>query len=59
MSEAKRVALKWVDKNEKMLVEVHQKIWELAEVGLQENRTAKILIDILEKEGFKVEKGVA
>ena len=59
MSEAKNVALKWVDQNEKMLVDVHQKIWELAEVGLQENKTAKILTDILEKEGFKVEKGVA
>ncbi|MCW4050068.1 MAG: amidohydrolase [Candidatus Bathyarchaeota archaeon] len=59
MSDGKKVALKWVDENEKMLVDVHQRIWELAEVGLQEVKTAKILTDFLEKEGFHVEKGVA
>jgi aminobenzoyl-glutamate utilization protein B len=59
LSEAKKVALEWVNKNEKLLINVHQKIWELAEVGLQEFQTANILTDILEKEGFQVEKGVA
>ena len=59
MSEPKEVALEWVKKNEDMLVDVHQKIWELAEVGLQEIKTSKTLTDILEKEGFKLEKGVA
>jgi len=57
--EGKRVALDWVDEREKMLVDVHQRIWELAEVGLQEVQTAKLLTDILEKEGFTVERGVA
>jgi aminobenzoyl-glutamate utilization protein B len=59
MMEKKREAYDWVDENEKMLVDTHQKIWELAEVGLQEVKTAKILTDILEKEGFKVQKAVA
>ena len=59
MTDAKETALEWVKKNEELLVDVHQKIWELAEVGLQEIKTAKILTDILEKEGFKLEKGVA
>jgi len=59
LSDAKKATLEWVSKNEDMLVEVHQKIWELAEVGLQEIKTAKTLTDILEKEGFKVEKSVA
>jgi aminobenzoyl-glutamate utilization protein B len=58
-NEAKKVALEWVKKNENLLVNIHQKIWELAEVGLQEVKTAKILTDILENEGFKVEKRVA
>jgi len=57
--EGKRVALDWVDEHEKTLVDIHQKIWNLAEVGLQEIQTAKLLTDILEKEGFKVERGVA
>lgn len=59
MSEAKGIALEWVNENEKKLVDIHQKIWELAEVGLQEIKTAEILTDILEKKGFTVEKGVA
>lgn len=59
MSEAKEIALEWVNKNEKMLINVHQKIWQLAEVGLQELKTAKTLTDILEKAGFRVEKGVS
>ena len=42
-----------------MIIDVHSKIWNLAEVGLQEIKTAKILTDILEKDGFKVERGVA
>jgi len=59
LTKARETALEWVNRNEDMLVNIHQKIWELAEVGLQEIKTAKILTDILEKEGFKVEKAVA
>jgi len=59
MSNEKQTALEWVEQNEKLLTDVHQEIWELAEVGLQEFRTAKVLTDILEKNGFEVEKGVA
>jgi len=59
LSEAKGIALEWVNENEKKLVDIHQEIWELAEVGLQEFKTAEILTDILEKKGFTVEKGVA
>ena len=59
LSEAKKIALEWVNKNEKKLVNIHQEIWELAEVGLQEIKTAELLTDILEKEGFTVETGVA
>ena len=49
MSEAKKIALEWVNENEKKLVDIHQEIWELAEVGLQEIKTAKKLTDILEE----------
>jgi aminobenzoyl-glutamate utilization protein B len=34
-------------------------IWELAEVGLLEFKTAEYLIKILEKDGFAIESGVA
>jgi len=59
LSEAKKIALEWLKENEKKLVDTHQEIWELAEVGLQEIKTAKKLTDILEDKGFRVEKGVA
>ena len=59
MSEAKKIALEWLKENEKKLIDIHQEIWELAEVGLQEIKTAKKLTDIFEDKGFRVEKGVA
>ncbi len=59
MSESKRVAWDWVDQHEGMLVDHHMRIWELAEVGLQEDRTADLLTGALVKEGFRVTRGVA
>lgn len=58
-TKGKQIALEWVQENEKLLIDVHNKIWNLAEVGLQELKTAKILIDILEKNGFSINRGVA
>jgi aminobenzoyl-glutamate utilization protein B len=55
----KQIALDWITQNEKMLIDAHDKIWNWAEVGLQENKTSKLLTDMLEKNGFKVKKGVA
>jgi len=57
--EAKRIASNWVEENEKLLIDVHDRIWEWAEVGLQELKTGKLLADTLEKNGFSVERGVA
>ena len=34
-------------------------IWSYAELGLQEFKSSKLLADALEKEGFKVERGLA
>ncbi len=59
MSQGKRIANEWVDAHRELLVATHQQIWEWAEVGLQEYRTGKLLADILEREGFRVERGVA
>ncbi len=57
--EPKRLAFDWVDNNEDMLGDAHIMIWQLAEVGLQENRTADLLVGILKREGFRVERGIA
>ncbi len=38
---------------------MHQQAWDLAEVGLLETKTSQLLVDILEANGFTVERGVA
>ncbi|MFL2704492.1 MAG: amidohydrolase, partial [Gammaproteobacteria bacterium] len=39
--------------------EVALKIWEYAELGYQETKSSNLLASELEKEGFKITKGVA
>ena len=56
---SKEVALSWIDENEKGIIEISDKIWEFAEVGLLEYKTCKLLSDAIEKHGFSVERGVA
>jgi aminobenzoyl-glutamate utilization protein B len=58
-STQKKLAIEWVEKNKELLIDAHQKMWEWAEVGLQEIKSGKLCGDILEKNGFKVERGVA
>jgi aminobenzoyl-glutamate utilization protein B len=60
MSEkAKQTAFEWVDKNQEMLAEISDKIWEYAELGYVEFKSAELLADELEKHDFKVEREVA
>jgi len=56
---SKEVALSWIDENERRIVEISDEIWELAEVGLLEYKTSKLLSDVIEGHGFSVERGVA
>ena len=58
-SKHKQTALAWIDKNQELIVNTHQTAWELAEVGLKEFKTGKMLEDILEEHGFTIERGVA
>ncbi len=60
MSEkAKEVAFGWISENESRIIEISDKIWEYAELGLIEYKSSKLLADTLEKAGFRVERGVA
>jgi aminobenzoyl-glutamate utilization protein B len=52
-------ALNWVNKNEKRVVEVSNELWEYAELGFIEHKSAKLLSDELERHGFRLERGVA
>ena len=54
-----KVALNWVNQNRKRLEKLSKTIWEYAEVGFCEYRSAELLALELEKEGFKTERGVA
>jgi len=55
----KRFVVDWIEENKDTIVDVHHKIWEYAEVGLQETKSAKLMIEILQKNGFDIEKDVA
>ena len=48
-----------IDKNRERLFALSQQIWEYAEVGFQEYRSAEALKAFLIEEGFTVQSGVA
>ncbi len=56
---AKATVQNWVDQNSAQLVTLSDKIWELAEVGLQEHQSAAALIAMAKANGFTVQEGVA
>ncbi len=57
--ELKRETLTAVEKHSQFLIDVSNSIWEFAEIALLEHRSAELLVDTLEKEGFRVKRGVA
>ena len=58
MVEVKKTAINWVNKNSDRIIEVSDEIWEYAELGLIEFKSARLLIKEFEKHGFKVEDNV-
>jgi len=60
MSEmAKQKALDWISRNESRIINISDKIWEFAELGLQEFKSSSLIAEELRKAGFKVQMGVA
>jgi len=59
MSPEKEYALNWIDENRGRIIEISDKVWEFAELGLVEFKSSRLLADELERNGFKVERGVA
>jgi len=51
--------LKWIDEHREEFIEVSDKVWEYAELGLVEHKSAKLHVETLRKHGFKVDHGVA
>ncbi len=59
MQAEKKVAFGWIDDNKEHLIEISDKIWELAELGLIEFKSSALLAAELKKHGFRVVRGVA
>jgi len=59
MSAEKERASDWIEKNKKSIIEISDKVWESAELGLIEFKSSALLADELEKHDFRVERGVA
>src|SRR5258708_19640570 len=49
----------YLDKTRPRWEQTSRQIWEFAETGLEETRSSALLADVLTKEGFKVQRGVA
>ncbi len=56
---SQRTAIAEVDRRADELREVNRKIWELAEIGLEERQSSALLISALRAAGFRVREGVA
>jgi aminobenzoyl-glutamate utilization protein B len=54
----KDTAWAWIEDNKERLIEISDEIWGYAELGLVEEKSAKLLADELESHGFNVERGV-
>ncbi len=59
MSTDKEYAHDWIENNKKQLIETSDKVWEFAELGLIEFKSSVLLANELEKQGFRVDRGIA
>lgn len=59
MSTVKEYALDWIENNKTRFIQMSDKIWEFAELGLVEFKSSTLLVDELEKHSFRVERGIA
>jgi len=56
---AKRAVLSEADRLSGEIARIASTLWNYSELALKEQRSAALLADLLEREGFKVERGVA
>lgn len=55
----KKAAVEAIDAKKDLICGVADQIWEYAELSLQEEKSAALYCEVLEKEGFQVEKGIS
>ncbi|MFN4260709.1 MAG: amidohydrolase [Gemmataceae bacterium] len=59
LSPVQQDMVRYLDSIQPELIAVNQDIWEYAEIGLEEYRSAARLVGVLKKNGFKVKEGVS
>jgi len=52
-------AWKWIDEHKDEFIEVADKVWQYAELGLVESKSSKLIAEKLKEHGFNVKHGVA
>lgn len=57
--EEKRLLQEQVLKHQEELIEMADQIFDLKEISFEEVKSAALLEDYLEKQGFEVERGIA
>jgi len=55
----KKMAFEWLDAHFSELSEMNEKIWEFAELALEEYQSSELLASYLEKKGFQIVREVA
>jgi aminobenzoyl-glutamate utilization protein B len=55
----KKIAQNWIEANKRRIIEISDKVWDFAELGLVEHKSSKLILSELEKHRFRIEKGVA
>lgn len=51
--------LNYIDSKKEMLTGISDKVWEFAELSLQEYKSAELFCGVLEAEGFRVKKNIS
>lgn len=59
ISEKKQAVFNSVDQHQDELTQLSDQIWKFAEIAYKEYKSAKVLADYAEQQGFRVERGVA
>jgi aminobenzoyl-glutamate utilization protein B len=58
MDQIKKNAIEYIDGKTDVVIDVTKKIWEYAELSLMEYKSMELYCEILEQNGFAVEKGL-
>lgn len=58
MTQEKQAAIAAIEAKRAKIIDVADRIWEYAELSLQEIKSAKLYCEVLREEGFRVEEGI-